>query len=578
MRVARSLADVPRVHPLVVLGAVALAALLGRLALLDVRPNSAFHGHGYCYLWQTDLVAAHVVSDTLIGLSYLAISLTLVYLVRRTREGLPYSWMFVAFGTFIVACGATHFMEIWTLWTPVFWLSADIKIVTAAASVATAVLLPPLVPRVLHMVELARVSEERRQALARASGELERRVLERTAALNASLEREQALRATAEAANRTKEEFLATVSHELRTPLNAIMGWAEILQRTEPTPEQTTHGITAIARNARAQARVVDDLLDVARIASGKLTLDWKTVELAPVVHAALEIVRPAADARAITVHDDSGDEALMVRGDPARLQQITWNLLSNAVKFTPEGGRIDVRVERSASHARIVVTDTGIGFDAAFTPYLFDRFTQADSSTTRPFAGLGLGLAISRHLVELHGGSITAKSEGSGKGATFTVEIPLARDPVRLTPEGSPIDVPGRRLNDTRVLVIDDDVESRDVVAAIVASAGGQVVTAKTAADGLAGAMSMSPDVVVCDIGMAHEDGYAFIRQLRSADRPEIRSVPVVALTGYAGADEARRAVEAGFDLHLAKPVSPDVLVDALAGLAPRSPRRTLT
>jgi len=576
MRLARSLADAPRTNALVLLGFGTLAVLLVRLALFDVRnPRDGFHGHGYCYLWDTDLVTAHAVSDGLIAVSYVAIAGTLVHLVRRTREGLPYSWMFVAFGFFIVACGATHVMDVWTLWTPMFWLSADVKMITAVASLATAVMLPPLVPRVLALVEEARVSEERRDALARAAAELEARVLERTSELNASLHREQALRVAAEAASRAKEEFLATVSHELRTPLNAILGWSEVLQRTGLVTSQTARGIAAIARNARAQARVVEDLLDVSRITSGKLTLDLAPVTLEQVVRTALDVVRPAADAKQIEVSFDAGTEPLVVLGDAARLQQVAWNLLSNAVKFTPAAGRIDVRLERSHDHGCLVVEDTGIGIAPEFLPYLFDRFTQADASTTRQYAGLGLGLAIARHLVELHGGWIKVKSAGPGLGATFRVEVPLARTGAAPVDGTTPdVSLSHVRLKGCHVLVVDDDAESRDVAAAIIGAAGGTAVFAASAAEGLDYAASGAFDAVICDIGMPHEDGYTFVRRLRASGRPPMRAVAAIALTGYAGPDDVRRALDAGFDLHLAKPIAPDALVEALAGFFPRQPR----
>jgi CheY-like chemotaxis protein/two-component sensor histidine kinase len=348
-----------------------------------------------------------------------------------------------------------------------------------------------------------------------------------------------------------------------------------VLQRTGGVSGPATHGIAAIVRNARAQAHVIEDLLDVSRITSGKLRLDLAAVSLEPVVRSALEIVRPAAAAKQIEVSFEAGADPLVVFGDPARLQQVAWNLLSNAVKFTPAAGRIQVRLERSHDHGCLVVEDTGIGIPQEFLPYLFDRFTQADASTTRPYAGLGLGLAIARHLVELHGGSIKVKSDGPGHGATFSVEVPLARTDAAPV-DGTTLDAsPSRaRLKGCHVLVVDDDAESREVAAAIIGDAGGTAVLAASAAEGLDYAESSAFDVVICDIGMPHEDGYTFIRRLRAARRPPVGALPAIALTGYAGRDDARRALEAGFDLHLAKPIAPDALVGALAGFFPRRPR----
>jgi signal transduction histidine kinase len=403
------------------LGSVAIAAILVRLALNDYGVESGlFHPRGYCYVWIPSLVATHVVSDSLIGLSYLAISVTLIWLVWRARRGLPFSWIFIAFGAFIVACGATHFMEVWTLWRPVFWLSADVKIVTAGASVATALVLPPLMPKVIGFIQAARVSEARRVELERAQLDLERRVSERTADLATALQR-------AEDANRAEEAFLATVSHELRTPLNAILGWAAILER-RPDLTLLKRALPVIRRHAQAQARVVGDLVDVSSIASGKIRLDLQTTDLSALVTTTLDVIRPTADTKRLTVNA-TVMPSIIVWGDPARLQQVVRNLLSNAVKFTPEGGSISVVVTTSDGKAHIEVSDSGIGIETSFLPSVFDRFSQADMSPTRGYHGLGLGLAIVRHLVEIHGGSVSATSPGPDHGSTFTVRIPLQLD-----------------------------------------------------------------------------------------------------------------------------------------------------
>jgi signal transduction histidine kinase len=567
---ARSLRDVPRIRILLALGVATLIALLARLAWRDFGGDSGFHGHGWCYLWDPALVAAHVTSDALIGISYMAISLTLVHLVRRTRQGLPFSWIFVAFGAFIIACGATHLVEIWTLWTPMFWLSADIKIITAIASVTTAAVLPPLVPKVLQLIEQARLSEDRRRALERAHEELERRVAERTAALHESLTREQRLREAAETANRAKEEFLATVSHELRTPLNAILGWSDLLQRPDLESAATSRALGAISRNARAQAQVIDDLLDVSRITSGKLALTLQPTDLAQVVRAAVDVVRPAASGKHLTIECQLPPEPVIVNADASRLQQVAWNLLSNAVKFTPDGGAVGVRVSAGDGRARLDVRDNGIGISASFLPHLFDRFTQADSSTTRRYSGLGLGLSIAKHLVELHGGTISAASDGPGFGTTFSIALPvLTTTPPRVAEShAAATRVRSDALAGHTVLVVDDDGESREVVSAILEAAGGEVVAAASADEGLQVLAERRVQAVVCDVGMPEKDGYAFVRALRSDTREHVRRLPVVALTGYAGQIDEERVLQAGFDQHLAKPVTPATLVARLEGL----------
>jgi signal transduction histidine kinase/CheY-like chemotaxis protein len=566
-RVARTLADLPRVRFLLYVGLATVAALLGRLALFDWRPVAGLHGHGYCYLWETELVAAHVISDAVIGLSYLSISITLVYIVRHSRQALPYGWLLVAFGTFIVACGATHLMEIWTTWQPVFWLAADVKIITAIASVLTAAVLPPVVSRVLALVEQARVSDERRVALEAAHDDLDRRVRARTAELEASLERERRLRAEAEEANRAKEDFLATVSHELRTPLNAIVGWSELLQRPNVDSATLARATAAIGRSARAQAQVVGDLLDVSRIAAGKLTLNLQLTDLVTLAMAAVESVKPNADRKRQTLRVHLQQAAVFVTADEQRLQQVVWNLLANAIKFTPDGGVITVTVEQSGSVARLSVTDNGIGIAPEFVPRLFERFSQADSSTTRRFAGLGLGLAIVRDLIQLHGGAIEVESAGLGAGATFRVVLPVRSKPAgagetdhRSAPPPGDSPLVGRAL-----LVVDDDVEVLEIARTILEAAGASVVTAASADEGLAALAARTFDAIVCDIGMPRIDGHHFIGAARQR---RLSRAPALALSGYARSEDAQRAVESGFEEHVAKPVASGAFVAAVTRL----------
>jgi hypothetical protein len=352
------------------------------------------------------------------------------------------------------------------------------------------------------------------------------------------LESERAARAEAERASRMKDEFLATLSHELRTPLNAILGWATIL-RMDATAAEITEGADVIERNARAQARIIDDLLDMSRIISGKVRLDVQRVELASVLEAAIETVRPAADAKGVRLQAVLDPLALPVSGDPSRLQQVFWNLLTNAVKFTPRGGRVQVLLERVNSHLEASVVDTGEGIAPEFLPYVFDRFRQADASTTRPHGGLGLGLAIVKQLVELHGGSVTAKSAGVGRGATFTVALPLSvlhrspeADSERRHPgsaDASPPDVVASfDLTGVNILVVDDEADARALIARLLQSRNAIVRTAGSASEAFRLLQSEKPDVLISDIGMPGEDGYTLIGRVRASARsPVATSLP---------------------------------------------------
>jgi signal transduction histidine kinase len=526
---------------------------LAWLALLDARPNSFFHPHGYCYLWQPALVGAHVTSDLLIGLSYLAISITLAYLVMRARQrqGIPFSRMFLAFGAFIIACGATHFVEVWTLWQPVFWTAADVKIVTAIASVGTAIALPPLVPRVLTLLENARLSQERGRALEQAKQDLERRVSERTAELELALVREQELRERAEAVNRMKDDFLGLVSHELRTPLNAILGWSSMLTPPSVTPDVLAKGVAAIGRNARAQAQLVEDLLDTTSVIAGKLRIAQDQVVLAPIVDEALDTIGPSARAKNLTVVCRNSLSGAYMLGDAQRIQQVIWNLLSNAVKFTPPDGLIHLSVDRAGSRVAIAVKDSGLGIERSFLPHVFERFSQADTSSTRSHNGLGLGLALVRHLVELHGGDVAVASDGPGEGSTFTVTFPLlgTRD---MKPVERSEAIPD--LSDLRVLVVDDDPETLEMLTTGLGRFGARVTTASTVAAARQIIKSEALDVIVSDLAMPQEDGFTLMRDLRR----ERIDVPAVALTAHDRSDDKARVLAAGFSQHIAKPATP--------------------
>ena len=397
------------------------------------------------------------------------------------------------------------------------------------------------------------------------------------------LEAERVARAEAERASRMKDEFLATLSHELRTPLNAILGWSQLLASGSGGDEDVAEGLRTIERNARAQTQIIEDLLDMSRIISGKVRLDVQRIDLAPVIHGAVETVKPAAEAKGIRLQAVLDPLAGPVSGDPNRLQQVMWNLLNNAIKFTPKGGRVQVVLERVNSHVEINVSDTGEGISPDFLPHVFDRFRQADASTTRRHGGLGLGLAIVKQLVELHGGSIRAASPGVGMGATFSVSLPLSvvhPAPADALPRRHPVAAaPGvvnpemcLSLARVRVLVVDDEADARNLVRRLLENCDAIVTTAGSASEGMRVMQAERPDVLVSDIGMPDEDGYAFIRQVRALGPERGGDVPAVALTAYARSEDRMRSVLAGFQMHVAKPVEPAELITMVASLAGRT------
>jgi len=391
------------------------------------------------------------------------------------------------------------------------------------------------------------------------------------------LEREQAARASAEQANRLKDQFLAIVSHELRTPLNAILGWADILRRGAIDERRRDRAFQAIYDSARCQAQLIDELLDVARIMSGKLRLELGAVNIREIVDRALEIVQPAADTHRIHIAVDIDASIGTIQGDGARLQQIVWNLLTNAVKFTPDGGAVHVRVRRANLGIEIAVTDTGRGIARDFLPHVFEAFRQADGSTTRHQGGLGLGLSIVKHLVDAHGGTVRAESGGEGRGSTFTVALPTVATPaasseiVRARPAASGGDEADRAsawLDGVSVLVVDDDEQSRAIVAEYLESRHATVKTAASAAEAFELLQRDPPDVLLADIAMPGEDGYTLIRKLRACGSPSLASIPAVALTSFARDEDRQQALQAGFQLHLSKPIDPLPLINAVASL----------
>ncbi|MGZ6143097.1 MAG: hybrid sensor histidine kinase/response regulator [Myxococcales bacterium] len=386
----------------------------------------------------------------------------------------------------------------------------------------------------------------------------------------------QEARAQAEIANRTKDEFLATVSHELRTPLNAILGWTRMLRTGAVEPRSLQRVLETIERNARAQTQLVDDILDVSRIIAGKMRVNIQKIDLHGVARGALDAVRPAAEAKGVNLLANFAEGSADFYGDPDRLQQVIWNLLANAIKFTARDGRVELRVAKVCSEVEIEVADTGLGIAADFLPHVFDRFRQADSSITRTQGGLGLGLAIVRHLVEVHGGTVSAHSDGEGKGARFTVRLPiravvLVPEPDEAAADGErpqpvpPAVAPPQLLAGVEVLVVDDEPDARELIGAVLANAGAAVKTASSVDEAIAMLRQKRPHVLLSDIGLPSEDGYALIRRVRELDK----TVPAAALTAFASIDDHRRALEAGFQAHVSKPVEPGDLVLLVASLA---------
>jgi len=413
-----------------------------------------------------------------------------------------------------------------------------------------------------------------------------------TERLRAEAEREQLLaseqeaRRQAEAANRMKDEFLATVSHELRTPLNAMLGWARLLSSGRLDSEATARGLKSIEQNAKAQAQLIEDLLDVSRIISGKFRLKAQPLEVALVIEAAIDSVRPTADAKGIRLQVVLDPDAGPVSGDAGRLQQVVWNLLSNAVKFTPKSGRVQVRLTRINSHIELEVSDTGQGIAREFLPYVFDRFRQADGSSARVHGGLGLGLAIVRHIVELHGGSVAVDSPGKDQGATFTIKLPMmvthkktsAEERVhpRVDSEAALHFQPSSMLDGVKVLIIDDEPESLILLTAVLNQSGASVKSAASAEEGFAQVKEWRPDVIVSDIGMPGEDGYSFMKRLKTWMRESGVWIPAVALTAYARVEDRMKVLASGYQIHVPKPVEPAELVTVLVSLVerPTAPR----
>ena len=423
-----------------------------------------------------------------------------------------------------------------------------------------------------------------REDAALAKAELEELMLQAREAnerLVVATVRAQTMSDDAEQANHLKDEFLATVSHELRTPLNAVMGWARMLGSMQLSPERAKHALTIIDRNAAILAHLIEDLLDVSRIVAGTLHLAPQPVDLVAVAQAAIDAVQPLAFAAKVDLRFSHNPDGIQpVNGDPDRLQQVLWNLLANAIKFTPEGGRVDLFIEPSNNHIEVRVVDTGQGISPDFLPHVFERFRQAHGAPTRRHGGLGVGLAIVRQLVELHGGTVRADSEGLGRGATFTICLPtpagdrlpsqvLAFEDRRMTESGASPVPRTPRLDGLRILVVDDDADGRALTSLVLTQAGATVKAAASVREALEMLAAERPDVLVSDLGLPDEDGYALIRQLRQHEKEHGGFLPAIALTGYARSEDRVRVLAAGFQAHVPKPVEPVELASVIADVA---------
>jgi signal transduction histidine kinase len=568
----------PRRRPLLIYGAVVALLAIGVFFIPGIGPSlfqtNGFAPHGVCILWQPNLLWFHVINDVLIGASYVAIAGSLAYLVYRGRRDLPFHWILLAFGLFIVSCGSTHFMEAWTFWTPLYWLSGYTKLITAIASVTTAIALPPIVPRVLRLVDDARVSNERKLQLEVANIEL--------AQLNVRL---------AQLGN-LKSQLFANVSHELRTPLTLILGPVERLLATAPAEQQRE--LLTIQSNAQLLQRHVDDLLDVARLEAGRLELQQTRVDLTRLVYLTTDYFSTAAEAGQLTLQVDAPAE-LAIAADAHQIQRVLVNLLSNALKFTPVGGTIRFGLQAAEQTAILTVEDSGPGIPATQRETIFERFHQGDGGATRRYGGTGLGLAIARELITLHGGTVTVDTSVLG-GARFTITLPigdltryasdtdrLARRPpldatlIAVQPEiePTPVDIDAAMESQAHILVVEDNPDVRRF---LVETLNGRyrVTTASNGAAGVEQALKQPPDLIVSDVMMPGLSGNELVAALRS--HAELDQTPIVMLTARADADLRLQLLQGGAQDYLLKPFSATELLARLNNLlVVHQARRTL-
>ncbi|HVY07505.1 MAG TPA: ATP-binding protein [Burkholderiales bacterium] len=547
-------------------GAVVLSGAAMWNGMQGTLAKQGFLPHGLCYTWNPSLIGLHVVSDTLIGIAYFTIPVTLVYFIQKRRD-LPFNWMFLLFGLFIVACGTTHWMDVLTLWQPVYWASGVVKAITAAASVPTAIALALMIPQALavpstrdlaeakgalelEVIERKRVEAELRQAQAT----LEARVAERTAALAAATDDARRAHQSLQEADERKDRFLAILSHELRNPLNPIRSAVAVLRQPNARPDQIAAARDVIDRQVGQMAHLLDDLLDISRIAQNRVSLNREPMEISAAVNAAVEATRPLFDDANQQLTVSLPVQPLLVDGDGTRLAQVLSNLLNNASKYTDAEGRISLAVSRENGEAVIRVSDNGAGIEPQHLGYVFELFSRIESQRNRTVGGLGIGLALVKSLVQMHGGSVSVTSAGSGRGSEFVVRLPLA--PAKEAPSHPPAAEPGfapanRML---RILVVDDNADSAESLAMLLQLIGHDVRKAGGASEALAIAENFHPDVGVFDIGMPEIDGYELARRVRG--QAWGKTMRLIALTGWGKDEDKALSAQAGFDRHLIKPV----------------------
>jgi len=560
------------------------AVLAGACVLLLTQRGSpgSLLPHGYCFTWNPTLLWVHVTSDALIGLAYVSIPLTLLHLVRR-RSDTPFNWIVVLFATFIVSCGATHWIEVWTVWHPDYWLSGAVKMVTAASSVLTAAALVHLVPGILaipttrQMNATTRALEEevaRRQRveeeLRAERAELEHRVERRTQELAVASSAAQAAHALAEDANRQKDRFLAKVSHELRTPLQSTLTWAQALALSHDDPKRARLACERIVHNVRVQARLIDDLLDISRALSGKLQLEWQRIEAAPAVERAIEVVRDVARARGVEIDWAADREAEPVVTDPARLEQIAWNLVSNAVQASSAGQRVAVSLSQEGAALRLEVRDQGRGISREELSRIFEPFRQGGARDDG-HQGLGLGLAIVQNIVTLFGGEIRAESDGPGRGARFVVWLPPAPshavDRARHPPAPALSPDEAVALRGLRVLYVEDEPELGEGGEIVLGALGAQVTLCRSFDDArhcLAEVGARGFDVMLTDLRLDHgHSGLALLPLLRASDGGG--QVPALIVSAFGSQAHREASLAAGFAEHLVKPLDGAAVARAL-------------
>ena len=518
---------------------------------LFASPN--FMPHGMCYLWQPATLWLNVASDGLIAAAYYAIPVSLYYLVHERRKEIPFPGVILMFAAFIVLCGTTHLMEIWTVWHPAYRVAGAIKGITGIVSVATMFALFKVIPHAMQLRSPAQLQQEvqaRTAELANLNEELLAQVDARDRAEAQLRDRDQ-----------RKDEFLATLAHELRNPLAPIRHAVKILGAAAATPEQLRWGREVIDRQAHRMALLLDDLLEVSRITRGQLVLKKQRVTLSTLIATAVETVRPLIDSKELMLTVSQPPERIDLEADPLRLSQAVSNLLTNAAKFTPPGGRINLVVTKSPADIVIAVRDTGIGFEPSLAPHLFDMFTQAHAATEGAEGGLGIGLSLVKGLIQLHGGTVSAESGGKGLGAEVKIRLPAdlilaAPAPAIATSSDSEPPISERRA---RILIVDDNRDAADSLGMLLELAGHDVKVAHSGSAALASGASFRPDIVILDIGMPDMSGYEVVRYARQ--EPWGEAAYFVALTGWGQAADKERAAAAGFDHHLTKPIDADLL-----------------